>query len=405
MNSLVTKRITRHMDFLVKEIGERPGGSPGCLRAEDYIFDCFTANGWITEKQTFACPDWKDLGSTLLLNGRPLAAVTNAFSPSCNVQAGIVPLGSLSELETADLDGRIGVTYGALLPVPLSPKSWFLKSERDDRIIQQLESKKPRALITIQGIGGGVERLIEDWELAIPSVTVSAEVGKELLLADSPRLELIIASTREPGITSNIVGRSGSKRRRVVLCAHHDTKYGTPGACDNASGVATILTLSEFLSTKDYPFMVELVSFTNEEYLPIGDDEYLRRNGGDDLGDVIACINIDGVGQLLAPDSITAVSAGQAFEDALIRLAQSRGDLEWVDPWPESNHSTFSFRGVPSVAFTSTNRVALAHHPYDDLSWASMDRIGRLVSIIKRILDLLATNPSGWTRGETEIQA
>jgi aminopeptidase YwaD len=223
-------------------------------------------------------------------------------------------------------------------------------------------------------------------------------VGKEIITEDYPYLGLKISTSQIPGSTSNIVGRSGTNRRRVVVCAHHDTKFGTPGACDNASGVATILALSEFLAPEGYPFKLELISFTNEEYLPIGDDEYLRRNGGDDLSDVIACINIDGVGQILAPDSITAISAGQEFEGALSRIALGTKDLEWVDPWPESNHSTFSFRGVPSIAFTSTNRVALAHHPYDDLSWSSAARISGLVPIIKHILDILAEHPSSWSR-------
>ena len=398
MNSLPVSRIAEHMDMLVNQIGERPGGSPACLQAEAYIEDGFSRPGWLTERQAFDCPAWEDLGAKLKLNGRLLEAVSNAYSPPCDIRTAAVPVCTLAELEAAELNGRIAVLYGAILPAPLSPKSWFLKSERDEKIIQLLENKQPAAIITVQKIGGGVERLIEDWEFHIPSATVSAAVGREILQAVSTTLELQIASSRKPGQTANIVGRSGKDRRRVVLCAHHDTKYGTPGACDNASGVTVLLALSELLQPDEYPFTLELVSFTNEEYLPIGDDEYLRRNGGDDLSDVLACINTDGVGQLLAPDSITAISTGAEFEGALTALANSRPDLEWSDPWPESNHSTFSWRGVPSVAFTSTNRVALAHHPYDDLSWTSAERIARLIPLIKDILDLLAKNPPDWSR-------
>lgn len=398
MNSLLESRITEHMNVLVSQIGERPGGSAACLQAEEYIQGYFGGCGWKTERQAFDCPAWEPLGTELLVNDRLLAAHTNAYSPPCSVRATAVPVASLAELEAADLNGRIAVLYGALLPTPLSPKSWFLKSERDDRIIQLLESKQPAALITVQRIGGGVERLIEDWEFPIPSATVSAGVGREILEAETPALHLQINSSREPGQTANIVGRSNADQKRVVLCAHHDTKYGTPGACDNASGVAILLALAEFLNPQDYPFTLELVSFTNEEYMPIGDDEYLRRNGGDDLSDVIACINTDGVGQILAPDSIAAISTGTLFQETLAGLASTRADLEWADPWPESNHSTFAWRGVPSVAFTSTNRVALAHHPYDDLGWSSPQRIARLVPVIKDILDLLAEKPLDWAR-------
>jgi aminopeptidase YwaD len=398
MSDQYERQIARHMEILVNQIGERPGGSPGCQQAEDYIESVFAGHGWATERQTFECPAWEDLGAQLRSDGRSFAAHTNAYSPPCEKQADSVAVSTLTELESAELAGRIVIIYGELLTAPLSPKSWFLKSERDDRIIQLLEDKQPAALITVQKIGGGVERLIEDWEFHIPSVTVSAEVGRELLLMGEPLLELRINSSRRPGSTTNILGRSQRQDKRVVLCAHHDTKYGTPGACDNASGIAVLLALAESLIPHDYPFRLELVSFSNEEYLPIGDDEYLRRNGGDDLSDVLACINTDGVGQLLAPDSITAITASDEFAGALSSLTFEQKYLEWVDPWPESNHSTFAWRGVPSVAFTSTDRRALAHHPFDDLHWSSSRRISRLIPVIHEILGLLLQNPPHWSR-------
>ena len=398
MTDQIERRIAQHMEKLVNRIGERPGGSPGCRQAEAYIERVFAGFGWEVERQAFQCPAWDDLGAELIINGRSIPAYSNAYSPSCSVRAEAVPVSTFAELASAEVAGRIALVYGTLLPAPLSPKSWFLKSERDDEIIQLLEDKQPAALITVQKIGGGVERLIEDWEFLIPSVTVSADVGRELLLASDKVVELHINSSSEQGSTANIIGRSQKQDTRVVICAHHDTKYGTPGACDNASGVAVLLALAELLDAGDYPFSLELVSFSNEEYLPIGDDEYLRRNGGDDLSDVLACINTDGVGQLLAPDSITAITAGDKFAAAISRLAGEHEHLEWADPWPESNHSTFAWRGVPSVAFTSTNRVALAHHPYDDLTWSSTRRISRLIPVIQAILGLLVENPPPWSR-------
>jgi hypothetical protein len=37
--------------------------------------------------------------------------------------------------------------------------------------------------------------------------------------------------------------------------------------------------------------------------------------------------------------------------------------LRAVAPWPESNHSTFAFRGVPAMAFSAHGAFALAHSP------------------------------------------
>lgn len=398
MNGALLKLIMTHMHVLVEDIGPRPGGSAACQAAEAYLLEQFAAHGWSVEQQPFDCPAWQDNGTMLRLGGRLLQAKANAYSPPCKVLAESVQLGTLEELEAADIGGRIAVLYGALLPEPLSPKSWFLKSERDDRIIRLLEKGEPAAIITVQQMGGGLERLIEDWEFTIPSATVDAESGRAILEAAPTTLELIIDSTTFPSRTANIVARRGAYADRVVVCAHHDTKIDTPGACDNASGVSVLLALASSLRNVAYPYTIELVSFANEEYLPIGDDEYLRHNGGDDLSAVVACINIDGVGQWLAPDSIAAMAAGQAFEGAVRSLARQQPDLLWAKPWPQSNHSTFSFRGVPSVAFTSASRVALAHHPQDNLYWSNPGRIVSVVNWVGYLLRLIGDQPQEWTR-------
>lgn len=55
------------------------------------------------------------------------------------------PGGSPGNQLAAELDSRVGIMYGDLTKSPISPKSWFLKSERDDRLIHLLESKRPLA--------------------------------------------------------------------------------------------------------------------------------------------------------------------------------------------------------------------------------------------------------------------
>ncbi len=53
-----------------------------------------------------------------------------------------------------------------------------------------------------------------------------------------------------------------------VIGAHFDTVYGTPGADDNASGVAAVLEIARSLSGIRLPFTVEFVAFTLEETYP-----------------------------------------------------------------------------------------------------------------------------------------
>jgi aminopeptidase YwaD len=123
--------LTKHLNRLCVEIGPRPIGSPGDHAAAGYIQEVLLASGLDVEAQEFECPAWEDQGTDLILDGERVEAAANAFSPACNVSAPSVALGTVAELEAADLDGRVGVLYGDLTKAPLSPKSWFLKSERD----------------------------------------------------------------------------------------------------------------------------------------------------------------------------------------------------------------------------------------------------------------------------------
>ena len=51
----------------------------------------------------------------------------------------------------------------------------------------------------------------------------------------------------------------------IILGAHYDSIRGTPGANDNASGVAAILEIARLLASDTYSRTVRLVAFANEE--------------------------------------------------------------------------------------------------------------------------------------------
>ena len=66
----------------------------------------------------------------------------------------------------------------------------------------------------------------------------------------------------------------GQDSRRVVIGAHYDAVRGTPGADDNASGVAGLLELARLLQGAKLKHTVELVAFCSEEP-PCFDSEHM----------------------------------------------------------------------------------------------------------------------------------
>jgi len=70
----------------------------------------------------------------------------------------------------------------------------------------------------------------------------------------------------EGGIYRNVIARFGpSAGPLLVIGAHYDSCADTPGADDNASGVAGLLELARLLAARPPPQPVELVAFTLEE--------------------------------------------------------------------------------------------------------------------------------------------
>ncbi len=395
-------RALHHLEQLCVAIGPRPIGSPGANAAAAYAAEVFRAAGLDVQEQPYACRVWEHAQTHLELDGASLAVDANAFSPACDVTGQTVAVGTIAELEMADLRGRIGLLYGDLTREPLSAKSWFLKTERDDVLVALLEHQQPAALITIQPMTTEYEQGIEDWEFAIPSATVPPAVGLTLLQRNGATVHLSVDSRQYEGQARNIVGRiRGSGASKVVLCAHYDTKINTPGAVDNGAGVAVMLSLAQELSGRSLTHDLEFIAFTGEEYLPLGDDEYVRRCGGE-FDRIVAAINFDGVGSYPGATSIMLASGSPALQRHVTELTRRFPGVVWVDPWPESNHSTFSMRGVPSVALSAVGSRRLAHYPADTAPGISPFKLGEVIAVAEEIVMGLQDKTPTWSRGTKE---
>lgn len=99
-----------------------------------------------------------------------------------------------------------------------------------------------------------------------------------------------------------------------------------------------------------------------EEYLPIGDDEYLRK-ADSYFSDIRYAINLDGMGPMFASTSLTALSMPEAVQTSLKEMLVDFPGVVWVEPWYESNHSSFAMRGVPALAVGAGGTVVWLINP------------------------------------------
>jgi aminopeptidase YwaD len=389
MTNMETK-LMKHLAHLCEEIGPRPLGSQANQAAAAYIADGFAACGLEVEPQTFPCPVWEAIDTQLEIGGQSVTAWANTFSASCDVTAPTVMLGTVTELEAAELAGRIGVLYGDLTKGHgYGARSAVYFPEHLQKTVRLLEEKEPAALLLVNPLLDCKERLMRDWEFPIPSAMVPAKAGLALLQHGGQTARLQIDARQSPSQFCNVVARKPSDRRkRITFLAHFDTMTGAPGASDNGSGVAVLLALAEALAERELPVGLEWIAVNGEEVGGVGDAAYLRQYE-DELEHILALINVDGAGQRLGANSITVMGASESVEAQVRRVHGRYPGVAWVEPWYESDHSPFLWRGVPCIPISSVGGANIDHLPSDTVEWISPAKLVEVVSLITDIVDSL----------------
>lgn len=387
-----------HVRRLAVQIGSRPIGSTANHAAAAYIRGVFEAAGLVVAEQEIPCPEWIEEHTSLKLEGEPLEASANTFSPACSLSAAIIPVCTQAELEAAAITDQIPVFYGDLAQTELATKGGIYVSERDRRILDLLEARHPAAIITVNPTLHARWRLIEDFDLRIPSVTVSARSGLKLLKKPGATVQMTIAVRRMPSHTANVIGRlPGELAERIVFCAHYDSKIDTPGAYDNAAGVGVLLTFAQLLSQQEHRHTLEWVAFTGEEGAGLGDMEYARRDAGGFSRTTVA-MNFDGVGPYTGTNTVASFVASQALDKLIDEKMCAYPGVMRVDPWPSSDHYIFYSNGVPSLAFTSKGIRDIYHTQSDTIDWISGEKLAEVVQLALDIIDVLDQQDVLWTR-------
>ncbi len=75
-------------------------------------------------------------------------------------------------------------------------------------------------------------------------------------------------------LPANAGKRNGRQKSPILIGAHYDAVPGTPGADDNATGVAALLELARALADTPAKHPVQLVAFDMEEYGLLGSTQY-----------------------------------------------------------------------------------------------------------------------------------
>ncbi|MFX0085184.1 MAG: M28 family peptidase [Candidatus Hodarchaeota archaeon] len=236
------------ISYLADTIGSRPTGSVGNIQTVSYLVEQFSELELIVKKQTFEVQIW-DYDSTLLeIRGKTkLRAIPFGFSAIGEVKGSILPLVNPNpkQLEKLNFKDKI-VTYLDTMGDMQTTGGRGLSREN---LITNSAEKGASAFIEVMNKPGGIiERRCLKSEAEIPTVGVSYEDG-HLLLRSQSDVSFGVAGQQKKVTAENVIAQTSEKtEKKLILTAHYDTVKDSPGAFDNASGVATLLELARVFS-------------------------------------------------------------------------------------------------------------------------------------------------------------
>lgn len=361
------EKAAQYLRKLCLEIPSRGVGSRGNQAATDFFEGTIASFGFRTESTSFDCIDWSSDGADLTAEGDRFETSASPYSLGCQVSAPLAATSTLEQLEAAEAAGKILLLQGDLTKEQLMPKNFpFYNPDHHKRIIQLLEEKRPAAIVAATSrdveMAGAVYPfpLIEDGEFDIPSVYMTEEEGQRLAGYVGKQVTLESRARRMPSTGCNVIAPKGAgPERRAVLFAHIDAKPGTPGALDNASGIAVLLLLAELLADYSGELGIEIAALNGEDYYSgIGEQEYLRTNSGKFEGIVLG-VNLDGAGYHRGKTAYSLYDCPPAIADAIRKAFSTYEDLVEGEPWYQGDHGLFLMNGRPALAITSERFVEI----------------------------------------------
>ena len=377
----LTDTAWRFLKLLTSEFSPRESATDEELAAAGFLMSEFEALGLETRVQPFTVELLSRATPVLLIDGpEPLdfggVPLQIAQRP---VTAAVVNVGLAfpDDIDPKQLRGKIALIQGGTLTF-------------EAKIRRVEEAGAVAAVIYTNHPGESGGNL--SGESDIPSITVSQESGEAIkALMTAGEVTATVSAVLEMADSRNVIAEmpgTSSDGRVVVLGAHYDTVPDTPGANDNGSGVAALVTLAREVAGKDFPFDLWFVLFGAEEIGLFGSRYFVASLTRAEQDSIVAMFNFDVVG--------TGEFAEVIGDDDLVEAAIAHGAAHGVEvhrgvliEGASSDHASFIDVGVP-VSFFLADNLERIHSPEDKIEFVRPDLLGTASLLGIRLLDTLA---------------
>lgn len=396
-NANLIERARIHLQRLCADLPHRAVGSAYNRQATDYFAGVLRSLGWEARTPGFECIDWTHGEVSLRAGGEAYTAHPSPYTLGCEARAPLVVADTLDALRQLDLGGKIALLRGELTRSQLAPKDYpFYSIEEHGEIIRLLEEGGSAAVIAATGrdlqMVGNLYPfpIFEDGNFNVPSAFITDVDGERLGRHAGEQVELSIPAERIPSRGVNVVAQKGASPGRRVVCAHIDSKLGTPGANDNASGAVVLLLLAELLREYESQAGIELVAINGEDhYSAAGELLYLQENQGR-IDEISLAINLDDVGYTEGKNAYSFYGCPDELVGQIRQALAAHPHLAEGEQWYQSDHMVFAQSGVPAMAFTSDRFVemmeTITHTPEDTIEKVDAEKLVRLALALRDVV-------------------
>ena len=354
------------------------------LSAAEYLSAQFESMGFSVELQQFTVESVSEERSGLTVDGPGgdrLAGVPLAGSAHGEVSGILVHVGLAFEqdIPAQGLEGAIALARRGIIPF--------------EEKVRQASDAGAIGVVVYNNEAGSFGGTLGT-SSSIPVIGISRENGERLeRLVSSGQVAATLTVAVDMLSSQNVIAeKPGPGSEVVILGGHFDTVANVPGASDNGSGIAVLLTMAQELQEKSLPFGLRIIAFGSEELGLRGSQFYVDSLSAEERRQMLAMLNFDALGNgreihMLGSSQLTGRVAdiGADLEIAVRRVRGFGG--------ASSDFASFARIGTPNLMVASDD-FSRIHTPNDTLDDVEPRLLGEAAALGLALLDI----PEFWLR-------
>ncbi len=391
-------------DYL-RELTEHPDrhvGGPGNRAATRMFAQRLTGLNFDVTIEPFDCVEWEYGSASLRVAGQHVPLHVGPYSLPCDLSARLVAASTVDEIESESVRGAVLLLHGEVASGQFMPRNFtFYNPESHKRVYRALDTYLPAAVIAATGtdpqlVGGQYPfPLFEDGDLDIPNAYLKDAEGEKLLRHAGEDVAVRIVSRRVPATADHVVARlHGEIPGHIVVFAHIDSRKGSPGALDNASGVAALLGIAHLLAERREEARlgpsIEIVPLNGEDnYANPGEMLWFEANR-ERADDIILGINVDDAGLVGDDTHVSLYDVPEELRRTALDAIARRRDFAEGPPWVQGDHAMLGILGKPAIAVASAGMGRfMAEYAHTARDTADLADPGKIAEVARFLADVV----------------